>query len=183
MKLKDVKTIWGIEADLLKSYSKKHIVNRFFITLVNVILVVFFVYNMYVNNSSVQVYWVVMLIIVGIILLLSTLFLNMNIWSAYKFMLRYCNRNIQIKYYDVNMERLSNIAYCLGYKSKNIVCETLDDYKKLIQCACQSDKYNARKVVKLLKKYECVDSSFSLWVLEDKYFVDFNLDMEVKKEA
>lgn len=178
LKLEDMETLWGIPVIRLKEYSKKY---KFYFSLLlfcDAIIVTIIMYLMF--KYSVDFYSYLLIITLLCLLINNAInyFLNPARWQAFKFFKANKNNKIKIMSYNLDEKTLYSILYCVGFKrlKQN---KSFEDYKELLLSACCEDISNAKKVMKLLRKYENKSGTLIAYIMikgNKEYFIDYKLD-------
>lgn len=175
MKLENQTTIWGMKIQYLKEQCKRYRFYSFLLFFLDAIVFVFLCYLMYRENTSVQGFVIVMLLVAFAFNFVYTQILNPHKWQTYKFYLKHKNHRVEIKSYNLDAQTMYSLLYCLGCKRlKNN--KSFDEYKDLLLSIICEDNIYAKKIMKYLSKYESEDglTKCSILAVRNKlYFIDF----------
>ena len=184
MRLESLETLWGIPIIKLKEHSKKYRLYYSLLVLFDIIVISGLVYLMFIYNVTFASYFTIVILFSILINLFFNTYLNPARWKAFKFYKNNRFNKVKVVSYDINEKNFYSILYCIGYKrlKQN---KTLDEYKELLLSACCEDIYYAKKVMKLLKKYENESGTLTAYIMikgNKEYFIDYKLDDKVIEE-
>lgn len=184
MRLENMETLWGIPIIKLKEHSKKYRLYYSLLVLFDIVVVSGLVYLMFIYEVTFASYFTVVIFFSILINLFFNTYLNPARWEAFKFYKNNRFNKVKVVSYNINEKNFYSILYCVGYKrlKQN---KTLDEYKELLLSACCEDNYYAKKVMKLLKKYENESGSLTAYIMikgNKEYFIDYKLDDNIIQE-
>lgn len=153
MKLKNVQEIWGIPISIIQERTKiyrrwvmcVYLINLIFVSVITIALSNF--------NSPLWLYTLVVLILVLASNIIIETVSRASNYEAFKFYRRLDETEVHEKQYSITREQLYSILYCLHYKRLNPDSDMLG-YCDSLFILCYEDKYNAKKIMKYLSKYE-----------------------------
>ena len=158
MKLNDVSSIWGIPISSIKERAK---IYKKWVTLMYLFdIVIVSIVTMLLFQNGMGFQWYVAIIVVFAILcnVIITSVSNVSKYEAFKFFKSNRNCNVVEKQFSISNEQLYSVLYCVGYKRLK-VSKTSHEYCDSLCSLCCEDKYNAKKIMKFLNKYEVSDDS------------------------
>lgn len=184
MRLESMETLWGIPIIKLKEHSKKYRLYYSILVLFDIVVVSTLVYLMFIYDVTFASYFTIVILFSILINLFLNTYLNPARWKAFKFYKNNRFNKIKVVSYDINEKNFYSILYCIGYKrlKQN---KTLEEYKELLLSACCEDIYYAKKVMKLLKKYENESGALTAYIMikgNKEYFIDYKLNDKLIEE-
>lgn len=176
MKLREMRTIWGIPITTIKEHAK--IYKRWITVMYLFDIVVLSLITLYLFNKSMGFFWYIGAIVVFTLLcnLVITNVSHASKYEAFKFYRTCKNCDVYEKQYNISNEQLYSVLYCAGYKRLK-TGKTSSEYVDALCLLCCEDRSNSGRIMKYLNKYKD-DEKFTLKCLVLKkgrreYLVDF----------
>ena len=158
MRLSDVKTIWGIPISSIKERAKAYKRWVILMYLFDALIITIATVLLFQNGMGFEWYAIIVVIFAIFCNIIINSVSNISKYEAFKFYRQNNKYNIKEKQYNITNEQLYSILYCAGYKRLK-VNRTFLEYCDSICALCCEDKYNAKKIMKYLSKYEVSDDS------------------------
>lgn len=176
MKVKNLNTLWGINTTKLIKYGRKYNIISKLLYIVDIVVVVLLVIQMYNRNVSFEGYMILMLLVCGLFALVYSLCINAIQWGTYKFFKRHLRDSVHVKTVKLTTETLYSILYLC--KCKRLKQDKdFEIYKEQLLSACCEDASYAFKVMKYINKYETdCDGDVKIYYASrgnKQYFLDF----------
>lgn len=176
MYLKEIDTIWGTTVSSLKDYAKKYKIAQSIMWGGDIFLVLILSWILATLNAPVSVWFLSLSIVCLLFYALLLTFINPNKYNTFKFFKRNRNHLLVEKKYNIDEKKLFSVLYCTVHSKRVKTNKDMDYYMNLALNYCAEDCSFSCKFMKYLSKYEDIDGSVSVYVLEKgrkSYFIDF----------
>lgn len=178
MLLDELKSIWGISVDTLKSYNKKYLRSIFISYVIDIIVFVTLVLLMIKQQVGAESYFICCLVICFAFTMYSSTLIDKDKAEACRFYRKFNKAKVEEAFYTIDANKLYSVLYCSGCKrvKEN---KDLSYYFELIVSQCLADYKHCKGIMKYLSKYEVeepTDETICIYVIRRNkkiYFVNF----------
>lgn len=152
IKLKDSKSIFGIDTDTIRSGSKTYTIGVSVSVIIDIVLmcVGMVIVGM---NAQVSTYFLLCVILAILTNLSISFFTKSDYRQVFSFYKKNKNRLCEEKNYDVTNENLFAVLFCTGY-TKVKPNQSRDTYIECMRSACCLNAKYSKRIMRYLSKYE-----------------------------
>lgn len=153
MLLDEVKNIWGIPIDTLKSFNKKYLRSLVVSYVIDIVVFTILVILMIKQKVGAESYFICCLVVCFAFTMYSNTLIDKDKAEACRFYRRHRKSKVEEAYYDLDANKLYSILYCSGCKRVK-EDKALSYYYEIVASQCLADYNNCKRVMKYMSRYE-----------------------------